>query len=56
MDHVIPLFESVIFFITQSMEIRNKMGDMIQPCLTPEFTINQSVFLLLSRTALSNFV
>ncbi|XP_078330484.1 uncharacterized protein LOC111115025 [Crassostrea virginica] len=27
------------------------MGDMIQPCLTPEFTVNQSVSLLLSGDA-----
>ena len=51
MDHVISLFESVVFLMTQSMAIRNKMGEMIQPCLTPKFTVNQSVSLLLTPMA-----
>ena len=42
--------------MTQSIAMRNKMGDMMPPCLTFEFTVNQSVTLLLSRTANSNFV
>ena len=54
MDHVISLFESVVFLMTQSMAIRNKMGEMIQPCLTPEITVNQSVSLLLSSPTSSN--
>ena len=57
MDHVMLLFLSLmVFLITQSMATRNKMGEMMQPYLTPDLTANQSVVLLFSSIVHSKSV
>ena len=37
-----PGLSAVVFLITQSMAIRKRMGDMVHPCHTPDYMVNQS--------------